>query len=104
MKIDGSHVESATILHPPPQNTSENYDEAFTPQELSVRSEPSFEIVEKVTQRGKPKLFEKHGYTYNQHQTFSDKSKWFITCTLPTLPVINLALFPPSKKIFSEKP
>lgn len=56
-------------------NITENSMENSNPREISTSSEPSFSIVDAVTERGKPKLFEKYGYAYNYHRTFGNKSK-----------------------------
>lgn len=76
MQVEEQHsaAEPNPILLP--ADVLEGMDASYEPREISSTSEPSFEIVQSVTQRGKPKLFEKHGYTFNQGKTFGLKRKY----------------------------
>ena len=59
-------------------NITENSLELSDPREVSTGSnETSFCIIENISQRGKPKLFEKHGYSYNHFQTYGNRSKLY---------------------------
>lgn len=59
-------------------NITENSMEISDPREVSNDSnEPSFSIVDNISQRGKPKLFEKQGYSYTYWRQTTNKSKSF---------------------------
>ena len=61
----------------PAVNITEDSLELSDPREISTNSnEPSFSLVDNVSQRGKPKLFEKQGYSYTYHRTFGNRSMY----------------------------
>ena len=48
------------------------------PRSISTDSEPSFEIIEGATKRGKPKLFDRRGYAYHVTKNYSPGHRKYI--------------------------
>lgn len=61
---------------PDPVNISERSYERNNPRDMSTDNEPSFSIVENISQRGKPKLFEKQGYSYTDYRKTRKSRSW----------------------------